>query len=200
MSRMILRIVLCTVVILFVHTVVTGCGFAASLPDTVTVTLPDGSTAEVDQGAGVPSLANTTWDFFNTGQAGQNLAFVRIHFDENGALSSFENNTIAQEIFGSTIRFDGQRHDTTQKGIAYEASTFGAETSDGSGFAFEGRMFAFVAGIKAGEASASAQGVFDAADPNLMTGTFTFPTEVTLINIPEANISDSFAFLARRVQ
>ncbi len=178
-----------------------GCGLGAGpIPESITVTLPDGTTVVVEQGAGVASLANTTWDFFNTGTVGQSIAFVRISFNDKGALEGFENNTIATEIFGSTIRFDGQRRETSQKGISYEASTYGAETSDGSGFTFEGRLFAFAIGIQAAEGTAVATGTFDPDDPNRMTGTFSFTSEVTLLDIPEGNIDEAFTFVATRVE
>lgn len=178
-----------------------GCGLGAGpIPESITVTLPDGTTAVVEQGTGVASLANTTWDFFATGTVGQSIAFVRISFNDRGALEAFENNTIATEIFGSTIRFDGQRRETSQKGISYEASTFGAETSDGAGFTFEARIFAFVVGIQAGEATAITSGTIDPNDSNRMTGTFSFTSQVTLLDIPEGNIDEAFTFVATRVE
>ena len=88
-----------------------GCGSAqrSGLPETVIIELPDGTTVEAQQGAGAPSLANSRWEFFRTSSSAQSLAFVTIIFGPEGNLESFENNTIAQEIFGDTILFDGQR-------------------------------------------------------------------------------------------
>jgi hypothetical protein len=60
-------------------------------------------------------------------------------------------------------------------------------------------MTAFAAGLQAGSATASTQGTFDADDPDTMRGTFTISTRVTLISIPDANVDDTFDFLAQRV-
>ncbi len=178
----------------------TGCGAGkTNLPSTVTVELPDGTTVEVEPGSGVASLADSQWEFYRTAAAGQGLAFVTIVFGPDGNLESFENSTIASEIFGSSIRFDGSRHETSQKGLQYAASTYGAETSDGSGFAFEGRMTAFAAGIQAGTADLTATGTFDPDDADTMTGTFSFSTRVTLVSIPGADQDDEFFFIAHRV-
>lgn len=177
-----------------------GCGLGGTgLPSTVTIDLPDGTTVQVEQGSGATSLADSEWQFYRTAGAGQSIAFLTIRFGPEGDLESFENNTIAREIFGSTILFDGQRHTTVQKGLEYAASTYGAETSDGSGFAFEGRMTAFAAGLQAGYATATATGTFDPDDPDTMTGMFSYSTRVTLISIPEANQDDEFTFIAHRV-
>lgn len=178
-----------------------GCGAnRGTLPSTILVELPDGTTAEVDQGAGAASLADTQWAFFRAAGAQQGMAFVTINFGPDGSLQSFENNTIASDIFGSTLLFDGVQHSTTQPGFSYVASTYGAETSDGTGFAFEGRLAAFAAGIQAGTATATATGTLDPDDPNTMTGTFAFSTEITLpIEIPGAEVDDEFPFIAHRV-
>jgi len=77
--------------------------------------------------------------------------------------------------------------------------TYGAETSDGTGFTFEGRLTAFAAGLQAGYATATATGTFDPDDPNTMTGTFSYSTRVTLISMPEANVDEEFTFIAHRV-
>lgn len=176
-----------------------GCGAGrTNLPATVTVELPDGTTVEVEPGSGVASLADSRWEFYRTAAAGQGLSFVTIVFGADGNLESFENSTIAAEIFGSSIRFDGARHDTSQKGLQYAASTYGAETSDGTGFAFEGRMTAFAAGIQAGTADLTATGTFDPDDADTMIGTFTFSTRVTLVSIPGADQDDEFSFIAHR--
>ena len=188
------------VIPMFTLILVIGCGSQnAGLPTSLTVELPDGTTAEVEQGAGALSLADSTWEFYRTAGAAQGLAFLTINFGPEGNLEGFESNTIAPEIFGSSIRFDGRRYDTNQKGLQYAASTYGAETSDGSGFTFEGRMTAFAAGLQAGYATTTATGTFDADDPNTMTGTFSFSTRITLISIPEANTDDEFTFIAHRV-
>jgi hypothetical protein len=176
-----------------------GSGQRSGLPETVTVELPDGTSVEVEQGAGVASLANSRWEFFHTSSSAQALAFVTIIFGPEGNLESFENNTIASEIFGDTIVFDGQRHSTTQQGLKYAAATFGAETADATGFAFEGRLTAFAAGIQAANGTATASATYDPNDPDTVVGTFTFSTRVTIASIPDANMDDEFAFVGHRV-
>jgi len=179
--------------------VLTGCGSGRDVPDEVTVVLPDGTEETVTLGSGVLQLADTSWDISATTPSGQGVPFVRLSFGPEGELASFENSTLAQEIFGATILFDGVRHNTTQAGLQYAAATYGAATSDSSGFTFEARVTAFAAGIEAANATASAVGEFDPDDANIMTGTFSFSSRVTLIDIPEGNQDMEFTFLGRRV-
>ncbi len=179
--------------------VTAGCGGGGSLPDTVTVELPDGTSAVVSLGAGVPSLADSTWQFYQSFGSGQSLPFMLITFGPQGDLASFENNSIAPEIFGDTILFDGERHATAQAGLSYVAATYGAETSDATGFAFQGLLTAYAAGFKAAEATTIASGTFAPDDPDTMTGEFSIVSEVTIMEMPEANIDESFAFIAHRV-
>ena len=172
-----------------------GCGAGGSLPDSVEVQLPDGTTQTVTLGAGVPSLADSTWVFFEGG----GLPFMTITFGPNGELTKFEDNTLASEIFGDTIYFDGETHQTNQPGLSYSAATYGAQTADAIGFAFEGRISAFAAGLKAAEATASATGTFDLDNPDRMTGVFSFTSQVTITSIPGANLDEEFEFVAERV-
>ncbi len=178
-----------------------ACGSNAStgLPASVTLELLDGTIIEAEQGAGAASLANSQWQFFRTSPSAQSLAFVTINFGPEGELESFEDNTIAQEIFGDTIQFDGQRHNTAQQGLQYAAATYGAESDDASGFAFEGRLTAYFAGIQAANGTATATATYDADDPNRVSGTFTFSTRVILAQIPGGNSDDTFLFVGRRV-
>jgi len=178
-----------------------GCGSSAStdLPKTVTLELLDGTIIEVEQGAGAASLANSQWQFFQTSPSAQALAFVTVNFGPEGNLKSFENNTIAQEIFGDTIVFDGQRHNTTQQGLQYAAATFGAETGDATGFTFEGRLAAFAAGIEVATATATTTAAYDANDPDTVEGTFTFSSRVTISSIPDGDTDFAFTFVGRRV-
>ena len=179
-----------------------GCGSVGrtTLPETIIIELPDGSTVEVEQGAGAASLANSQWQFFRTAGSAQALAFITINFGPTGELQSFEDNTIAQAIFGDTIVFDGLRHSTTQQGLEYEAATFGAQTEDETGFAFEGQLAAFFAGIKAATATATATATYDADDPDTVVGTFKFSISmaVSIPSIP-AIPDDEFSFVGRRV-
>lgn len=180
--------------------VMTGCGLAGdSLPSSVPVTLPDGSTVTADLGSGVPSLADTAWDVFRVAENAQSVSFVRIRFGPDGNLDGFEDNPFAREIFGATIYFDGARHSTTQQGLEYAAAAYAAETADSTGFTFEGRLKAFAAGLEAGHATATATGEFDSDDPDIIHGTFAFSTRITLLNIPEANQDDEFPYMGRRV-
>lgn len=176
-----------------------GCGPRNGLPNTVTVTLPDGSQIDATQGAGVIALADTTWDFFRSADNAQSGAFVRVKFGPEGELDRFENNTIAAEIFGDTLIFDGERHSTTQAGLQYAAATYGAESADETGFTFAGRITAFAVGLTAATAEASAIAEFDADDPNTVRGVFSFSSQVTLLEMPEGNLDDEFSFVGRRV-
>lgn len=183
----------------FALLVIGGCG-GNKLPQTTTIELPDGTTQEATLGSGVVSFANSRWQFFQTSPTAQSAAFATIRFGPNGELEAFEDNTIASNIFGNTIIFDGERHPTNQQGLTYEAGTFGAATADARGFAFEGAVTAFAAGIQAASATASAQGEFQNDDINTVHGTFEFSSRVTLLDIPEGNIDMSFEFIGQRVQ
>jgi len=178
-----------------------GCGTGNNgLPAAIEVELPDGTTVTVDAGGGAAKLADSTWDFTNTSGVGQGIPFVRIRFGENGNLSQFENSLLTQDVFGDDVVFDGRRRATRQKGLEYAASTFGAQTGDGAGFSFEGRLTAFFAGIQVGVGTATASGTFDPDDPDTMTGTFTFVSSLTVpIEIPNAEQDLEFSFVARRI-
>ena len=179
----------------------TGCDAVnVNLPSTIVIELPDGTTVEVEEGAGAASLANTAWDFVRSAEAAQSLPFVRVRFGASGELLRFENNRLAQEIFGDELIFDGDKHPTSQAGLDYSATTVGAETADAAGFTFEAKIEAFLVGFSIGTGTATAMGSIDPDDPDTMAGTFTFKTDVTLpIDIPEANINDTFSFVAQRV-
>lgn len=179
-----------------------GCGPPNNgLSKTTTVELPDGTVQEVTLGSGVISFADSEWEFFRVaGSSAQIAPFVVIIFGPEGELAAFENNTIAQEIFGATILFDGQRHNTTQPGLQYAAATFGAATADATGFAFEGEITAFAAGFEAANATASAVGEFEGDDIDTIRGTFSFSSRVTLLDIPEGNLDEEFPFVGRRVE
>jgi hypothetical protein len=176
-----------------------GCGSRSTLPSTVVVDLPDGTTTEVEQGAGVTSLADTTWRFLRATGTAQGLPFLTISFGSEGNLEGFSDNTIAPQVFGSEILFDGEKHGTSVSGVAYAASTYGAETVDGSGFTFAGRMTAWAGPVVVGQATATAIGTFDPDDPNTMTGTFAFTTSLNFVSIPEAEMDEEFFFVAHRV-
>ncbi len=180
---------------------ISGCGSRGQLPEEITVQLPDGTETRVTLGSGVISLADTTWQFFATASTGQGAPFVTISFGPNGELEAFEDNTIAANIFGSTILFDGQRHNTTQPGLSYAAATYGAETSDANGFTFEGRLNAFIAGLEVASSTSTASGTFDPDDSDIMTGTFgyTITMTVTIPGIPFEDQEDEFGFIAHRV-
>jgi hypothetical protein len=163
----------------------------------MTLVLPDGTTVDVGQGSGAASLANSQWQFFRAPVSAQALV-ATISFGPDGELVLFEDNTIAPEIFGDTIRFDGQRHSTTQQGLEYAAATFGAETGDASGFTFEGRLAAFFAGIQAANGTAAATATYVAGDPDTVEGTFKFSMQVLIPSIPTIP-DDEFDFVGRRV-
>lgn len=179
---------------------VAGCGSnRPAVPSALTVTLPDGTEERVTQGSGIISLADTSWDLYAVADNAQSVPFITLNFGSGGTLSRFDNNTIATEIFGSTIYFDGKRHSTRQAGVEYTAATYGAETADASGIAFEGRMTAYAAFVEAAKVTAGASGTFDEDDPDTLRGTFSYSTRVTIASIPGGNQSDSFNFVAYRV-
>ena len=198
MRRNVPRLVALLVLVCFV---LTGCGSGSSVPSSVPVTLPDGTTVNVTMGAGVDTLADTEWGFYHAAGGARGAAFVTVRFDSNGSLAGFENNTIASGIFGDTILFDGQTHATSQPGLSYAAATYGAETSDSMGFTFEGRLTAFAAGFEAAAVTATATAEFDPDDPNTVHGTFAFTSEVLMFEemFPEGNMEDEFPFRGVKV-
>lgn len=200
-SRRVLATTLTTAAPLVLSAIL-GCGGNnTSLPGTVIIALPDGTETEVTLGSGVLSLANTTWQFFSTGPAAPAAPFVTVVFGPDGQLVRFEDNTFSPEVFGSTILFDGNRHDTSQPGLTYAAGTYGAETSDAAGFSFVGQLNAFFAGVEVATATATATGALDPNDPTVMTGTFEFTTtiEVETPGLPAGNETDSLNFRATRI-
>ncbi len=170
----------------FFIAVLAGCGSNRSdVPGTVSVELPDGTAVQATLGSGVISLADTEWDLYAASPTAQAVPFVRLRFNSNGSLRSFVDNTFATEIFGTTILFDGNRHPTRQFGLEYTAATYGAETSDAQGFAFEGRLAAFAGGlVEAASGTASATGSFDPDDPATIRGVFTYTIRVKVGGIP----------------
>lgn len=181
-----------------------GCGNKpGQVPDTVTVELPDGTTSTVTLGAGVPSLSSSTWEFFITGEpdssSAQSLPFLVISFGPEGELTQFDENSLAPEIFGDTIYFDGQSHSTNQAGLSYVAGTYGAETADATGFSFVGKLSALAAGFPAANATATASGTFEPDDPDTMSGIFEFSVRATVDFIPNVDMDEAYTFIAHRV-
>ena len=183
-----------------------GCSGSNALPDTVTVELPDGTEVETTMGSGVLAFADSRWQFMRgPGSSAQELAFMVVRFGPNGELEAFENNTLASEIFGSELLFDGEQHDTTQSGLSYSAATYGAETSDAQGFAFESRLAAFVPVLgQVAEATAIASGEFDGDDIDTIRGTFEFVSDVTanaFDMVPEeyVHMEETFSFIGHRI-
>ncbi|MEK6674481.1 MAG: hypothetical protein AABZ47_02375 [Planctomycetota bacterium] len=185
---------------LFLFGCLNGCGSDKDiLPEGVSITLPDNTVVNVQEGGGAPSLSNSKWQFFRTANNAQGAAFATVVFGSDGNLEAFEENTLASNIFGDEVIFDNTRRATKQAGLQYIAATYGAETNDGSGFAFESRFSAFFAGIEAGAATASATAEFDPDDPDTVRGTFNFSSRVTLIDLPDANLDDEFSFMGARL-
>ncbi len=180
-----------------------GCAGKPPVPNSVDVVLPDGTTVTATLGSGVISLADSVWAFCRNVNSPDCLnPFVVIRFSSTGSLEAFEDNTIASAIFGDTILFDGKTHNTAQPSLQYVAATFGAETSDSSGFTFEGRLTALAAGFEAAKATATATAEFDPVDSELVYGTFTSTSEILLFPelFPDGNIDDSFPFVGRRLE
>ena len=183
-----------------------GCSGGTGLPATVTVELPDGTEVQTTMGSGVLSFADSSWQFYRTGGgSAQGLPFVVVRFGPNGELEAFENNTLAAEIFGAELLFDGQRHDTTQEGLQYAAATYGAETADAHGFVFVGNLNAFVPVIgEVATATAAASGEFDGDDIDTVRGTFEFESQVTnnvfgLVPEEYVHMQETIDFIGHRV-
>jgi hypothetical protein len=177
-----------------------GCGVTSTaVPEEVTVLLPDNTEVTVEAGSGAPSLANSKWHFYRVAENAQSTPFATIRFGPEGNLEAFEDNTLAANIFGDEIVFDNTRRATKQAGLQYLAATYGAETRDATGFTFEGRFSALAAGLEAGQATASASATYDPMDADVVRGTFSFSSRVTLISLPEANQDDQFPFMGTRV-
>jgi len=62
-----------------------------------------------------------------------------------------------------------------------------------------GRLTAFAAGFTAANATITTTGTFDAEDPETMTGELNFSVRATVDFIPNANMDEGYAFIARRV-
>ena len=182
-----------------------GCG-GSGLPSTQTIALPDGTQVEATMNSGVLSFADSRWELFSTSaSSAQGLPFVIVRFGPVGELEAFEDSTLASDIFGSEIVFDGTRHDTTQQGLQYAAATYGAQTSDASGFAFVGNLNAFVPVIgNVANATATAGGQFDGDNINTISGTFDFESHVTYNTfdmVPEEYIDmeETIHFIGHRI-
>ncbi len=181
----------------FLTAVLAGCGSGPSdVPGSVMVQLPDGTEVRAPLGSGVSRLADTQWDLFAASPTAQGIPFLRIRFNPNGSLRSFVDNTFAPEILGSTLLFDGRRHETKQFGLAYTAATYGAQTADGLGFGFQGRATAFAAGlVEAATARASATAMLDPDDATILRGVFTFSIHVKITGIPTPPAQDPINFV-----
>ncbi len=189
-------------IVVFTFIALSGCSSRGStLPSTVIVELSDGTSVEAEAGSGAASLADSVWEFRNAAGA----AFVTIRFGPNGNVEAFENNTIAQEFLGSTVVFDGQRHDTDVQLLEYAAATYGAQTADEMGFSFQGQMAVFAPILgKVAWGQADSIGERDPDDPNIMTGDFSFsftvsPNLPVPVPISEDDLSGAFPFTAHRV-
>lgn len=195
-----LRLMSVLAVVTMAFTMIPGCS-GSTLPESVTITLPDGTETEATLGSGVLSLANTSWTFYQ-GSVITGTPFVTLTFGSVGELTAFEDNTLSQEIFGDTIFFDGKSHNTAFPGLTYVAATYGAETSDATGFSFVGQLDAFAVILgQVADGVADATGTFDANDPNIMTGNFSFDVTI-LVDIPGMTVQDTtmaFAFIAQKV-
>jgi len=184
----------------------TACGGGNNgLPASVTVELPDGTAVVSTLGSGVISFADSRWQFFRNSAIGQGAPFATIVFGPNGELAAIEDNTIAVEVLGTSLFFDGAKHPTSQAGLTYAAATFGAETADSQGFAFEGQITAFATLVgEVASGTMTASGEFDGGDINTVTGTFEFSFVLSslassFVTLPEGGTSDSFAFIGRRI-
>lgn len=176
-----------------------GCGAGGSFPETLPLELLDSTIIDATLGGGAPSLANSEWVFYRSNANGSRGALLlRIPFGPEGNLVSFEDNTLATQVFGQTIILDGQKHDTAQEGLSYAAATYGGENESGLGFAAQ--LTAYYSVLQVAEGEASAIGEF--LDEDTIVGTFSFNVEVS--DLAESFVGsdmsqeDEFEFIAYR--
>jgi len=176
-----------------------GCGAGGSFPETVQLELLDSTLIDATLGGGAPSLANSEWAFYRLNPDGSRGALLlRIPFGPEGNLISFEDNTLATEVFGQTIILDGQKHDTAQDGLSYAAATYGGESESGLGFAAQ--LTAYYSAFQVADGEAAAIGEF--VNENVIVGTFSFSVEVS--DLAESfvggdmNQEDEFEIIAYR--
>lgn len=176
-----------------------GCGAGGSFPETLPLELLDSTVIDATLGGGAPSLANSEWVFYRRNANGDRGALLlRIPFGPEGNLVSFEDNTLATQVFGQTIILDGQKHDTAQEGLSYAAATYGGESESGLGFAAQ--LTAYYSVLQVAEGEASAIGEF--LDEDTIVGTFSFNVEVS--DLAESFVGsdmsqeDEFEFIAYR--
>lgn len=175
----------------------TGCGFG---PQTFAFELPDGTILIVPSRSGPESLANSAWALID---AATGTTIVTIRFGPAGNIERFENNTIAQDVLGSTLIFDGRRHDTSIPLVEYEAVAFGAPIS-ATGFVFHAEMTALAPLV--GEVASGVADVSGEVDPetDIMMGTLSFEFELSslasrFVDVPEESLTGEFVFTATRV-
>lgn len=170
-----------------------GCGGTA-VPRSTQLTLPDDTVIDAQIGSGAPSLANTEWLLFRTSD---DLFMMRIEFDENGALIQLtDNRIVGEDVFGDAIIMDGRSYPTNIDGLSYFAATYGVENE--SGFSFQVRAQATMAGLTVGTGDAFAVGRVE--EDGIMRGRFGFRTNATGIAasvLPDAispNTREEFDF------
>ena len=164
-----MRICVVAFIPVFAVTALVGCN-GGSGPETLTVTLPDGTEVTVGQDEGAPSLANSSWELRSGG-----TPFVTLVFDSGGNLTMLRDFTLASDILGSEIILDDKKHDTGITAVQYSAISFEAETLDGTGFVIDTQLFAFVPILgEIANGTAVATSTLDPDDSDIMTGDFVF--------------------------
>jgi hypothetical protein len=182
-----------------VGALLSGCGAGNALPTEVPVELPDGQVVQAQLGEGAPSLANSSWTFFEQVPGGER-AVVVMTFGPDGNIELFENSAIASELLGDELILDGQSHPTGYSGLNYAAATYGGEND--SGLAFEARVIVTAGPVRAGNATATAIATF--LDNDTMEGNLSFYGSVTAAAEPflpagtPSVYEESYDFIARR--
>ncbi|HNQ21810.1 MAG TPA: hypothetical protein PKK06_01825 [Phycisphaerae bacterium] len=200
MSNTSVRGALVAVVAMTTVGLVGGCGSGGGFAKTASLELLDGTIIEAPMSGGAPSLANSEWMFYRRNADGTPGApLVRVPFGPDGNLISFEDNTLAVDVFGETIILDGERHDTSTDGVSYAAATYGAEGASGLGFQVQ--VFAYYSSFQVAEGEASL--IAEYVDADTLVGTFYFRTEVSDLAAnyvgTGANQEDEFEVIALRV-
>jgi hypothetical protein len=114
--------------------VLTGCGASTSpnLPDSLTITMPNGSTQTVNLGSGPAALANSTWACYRV--TDNTTLLARLEFGADGKILRIYDNTFLPEQIGTEFTPDGLVHSLAIYGVEYAAGSFGISVGQDFGF------------------------------------------------------------------
>ena len=175
---------------------VAGC-WDASLPATLEVPLPDGTTVTAPAHSGPPSLANTTWACYRAEAPNRGAFIVRVEFGSDGrVLRFFDNAAYFPDVLGSELIPDGKTHPAAVPALVYVAESYGGENASGFGFAAPLKLFLGPIQIGSGLSYAFGEVVGDRID-----GTFGYRTVLEAgspLDVGPGRFSDEYGFYAIR--